>query len=160
MASVCRKRRPLASLLRRSVEIDAASSMSFSVLLTISSSMRVAWRALRAISDMPFLLLSSSSSVMIGRKTSCSSKRKTGSGSCISTLVSRTKNLGRLGGAARRAVLGVKIESYGLAAKSRERDGGAAGGGQGEIGYKLIGHLHLQGWCVDCGDKGCCGQPD
>ena len=37
-------------------------------LQTISSSERVAWRALREISDMPFLLLSSSSSVMIGRE--------------------------------------------------------------------------------------------
>jgi hypothetical protein len=50
--------------------VDGAST-----LVTISSSVRVTWRALRAISDIPFLWLSSSSRVMIGRKTSCSSKR-------------------------------------------------------------------------------------
>src|SRR5437879_13669754 len=60
--------------------------------LTMSSRKRLAWRALRAISEMPLLLLSSSSSVMIGRKTSCSSKRNRLVGSCISTLVSRTKS--------------------------------------------------------------------
>src|SRR5258708_25864375 len=60
--------------------------------LTISSRNRLAWRALRAISEMPLLLLSSSSSVMIGRNTSCSSKRNRLVGSCISTLVSRTKS--------------------------------------------------------------------
>src|SRR5216117_3114140 len=59
--------------------------------LTMSSRNRLAWRALRAISEMPLLLLSSSSSVMIGRNTSCSSKRNRLVGSCISTLVSRTK---------------------------------------------------------------------
>src|SRR3989442_4640633 len=60
--------------------------------LTMSSRKRLAWRALRAISEMPLLLLSSSSSVMIGRKTSCSSKRNRLVGSCISKLVSRTKS--------------------------------------------------------------------
>src|SRR5712692_1662645 len=60
--------------------------------LTMSSRKRLAWRALRAISEMPFLLLSSSSRVMIGRKTSCSSKRNRLVGSCINTLVSRTKS--------------------------------------------------------------------
>ncbi len=61
--------------------------------LTMSSSKRLAWRALRATSVMPFLLLSSSSSVMIGTKMSCSSKRNRLVGSCISTLVSRTNSL-------------------------------------------------------------------
>ena len=42
---------------------------------TTSSSMRLAWRALRATSDMPFLFASSSSRVIIGTKRSCSSKR-------------------------------------------------------------------------------------
>src|SRR3989338_5288917 len=42
---------------------------------------------------MPFLLLSSSSRVIIGRKMSCSSKWNRLDGSCISTLVSRTKIL-------------------------------------------------------------------
>src|SRR5437667_10208933 len=60
--------------------------------LTMSSRKRLAWRALRAISEIPLLLLSSSSSVMIGRNTSCSSKRNRLVGSCISTLVSRTKS--------------------------------------------------------------------
>src|SRR5436189_86937 len=41
---------------------------------------------------MPLLLLSSSSSVMIGRNTSCSSKRNGLVGSCISTFVWRTKS--------------------------------------------------------------------
>ena len=40
-----------------------------------ASSSRLTWRALRATSLMPRLWLSSSSSVIIGRKTSCSSKR-------------------------------------------------------------------------------------
>ena len=40
--------------------------MSVIALLTISSRKRLVWRALRATSDMPFLLLSSSSSVAIG----------------------------------------------------------------------------------------------
>src|SRR6185369_4840347 len=69
------------------------SSISTSSWASNSSSMRDVWRALRAISDMPFLWLSSSSRVMMGRKTSCSSKRKRQLGSCISTLVSRTKIL-------------------------------------------------------------------
>src|SRR5258706_6120858 len=60
---------------------------------TISSRKRLACRALRATSLMPFLLSSSSSSVTIGRNTSCSSKRKRLVGSCISTLVSSTKSL-------------------------------------------------------------------
>ena len=41
-------------------------------------------------SDRPFLPASSSSSTTIGRKMSCSSKRKIAAGSCISTLVSST----------------------------------------------------------------------
>ena len=40
---------------------------------------------------MPFLWLSSSSSVIRGKNTSCSSKRNNDVGSCINTLVSRTK---------------------------------------------------------------------
>src|SRR5574343_1145710 len=42
---------------------------------------------------MPFLWLSSSSSVIMGRYTSCSSKRNSDVGSCISTLVSSTNSL-------------------------------------------------------------------
>src|SRR6266852_9952294 len=68
------------------------SAMGILAWLTISSRNRLAWRALRAISEIPLLLLSSSSRVMIGRKTSCSSKRDRLVGSCISTLVSRTKS--------------------------------------------------------------------
>src|SRR6267154_2077722 len=60
--------------------------------LTMSSRKRLAGRALRAISEIPLLLLSSSSRVMIGRNTSCSSNRNRLVGSCISTLVSRTKS--------------------------------------------------------------------
>jgi hypothetical protein len=43
-----------------------ARAMSCSAPVTISSIRRLAWRALRATSDMPFLLASSSSSVIIG----------------------------------------------------------------------------------------------
>src|SRR3954470_265896 len=65
-------------------------------LLTISSRKRLAWRALRETSDMPFLLLSSSSRVEMGRKISCSSKRNMLVGSCIRTLVSSTNSLVRV----------------------------------------------------------------
>ncbi len=58
-----------------------------------ASSVRLAWRALRATSVMPFLWPSSSSSTIIGRKMSCSSKRNRLMGSCISTLVSSTNSL-------------------------------------------------------------------
>src|SRR5260221_2539709 len=91
IASVCRNRRPLAlSASWRASGIPSA--MGPLAWLTMSSRKRLAWRALRAISEMPFLLLSSSSRVMIGRKTSCSSKRNRLVGSCIRTLVSRTKS--------------------------------------------------------------------
>src|SRR6266850_5395358 len=91
IASVCRNRRPFAlSAAWRLSGIPAA--MGVLAWLTMSSRKRLAWRALRAISEMPLLLLSSSSSVMIGRNTSCSSKRNRLVGSCISTLVSRTKS--------------------------------------------------------------------
>ena len=43
------------------------SSISWSRVTQSSSRNRLAWRALRATSDIPFLLLSSSSSVTIGR---------------------------------------------------------------------------------------------
>src|SRR6266568_6407854 len=91
IASVCRNRRPLAlSASWRASGIPSA--MGVFAWLTMSSRNRLAWRALRAISEMPLLLLSSSSSVMIGRNTSCSSKRNRLVGSRISTLVSRTKS--------------------------------------------------------------------
>src|SRR5690606_24598906 len=53
-----------------------------------SSRKRLTWRTLRAVSDMPFLAVSSSSSTAAGSTTSCSSKRNSAVGSCISTLVS------------------------------------------------------------------------
>src|SRR6267378_2942804 len=91
IASVCRNRRPFA--LSASWRLSGIpSAMGVLAWLTMSSRKRLAWRALRAISEMPLLLLSSSSSVMIGRKTSCSSKRNRLVGSCMSTLVSRTKS--------------------------------------------------------------------
>src|ERR1700689_2611963 len=68
-------------------------SMSPVSVLTISSRKRLAWRALRDTSDNPFLLLSSSSRVAIGRKISCSSNRYRLVGSCIRTLVSSTNSL-------------------------------------------------------------------
>src|SRR5229473_8005711 len=91
IASVCRNRRPFA--LSASWRLSGIpSAMGVFAWLTMSSRKRLAWRALRAISEIPLLLLSSSSRVMIGRKTSCSSKRNRLVGSCISTLVSRTKS--------------------------------------------------------------------
>src|SRR4051812_47613203 len=60
---------------------------------TISSRKRLAWRALRETSLMPFLWSSSSSRTTIGRNTSCSSKRKRLVGAGMSTVVSSTKNL-------------------------------------------------------------------
>src|SRR5712671_1482015 len=91
IASVCRNRRPLAlSVSWRASGIP--SDMGPLAWLTMSSRKRLAWRALRAISEIPLLLLSSSSRVMIGRNTSCSSKRNRLVGSCIRTLVSRTKS--------------------------------------------------------------------
>ena len=57
------------------------------------SRLRLVWRALRATSVMPFLCPSSSSRTIMGRKTSCSSKRNKHMGSCISTLVSSTNSL-------------------------------------------------------------------
>ena len=58
-----------------------------------ASSERLAWRALRATSVMPFLWPSSSSSTIMGKNTSCSSNRNRLMGSCMSTLVSSTNNL-------------------------------------------------------------------
>ena len=71
-------------------EIPREISESFKP--TNASSVLLVCRALRATSVMPFLLLSSSSRTIIGRKMSCSSKRKRHMGSCIKTLVSSTKS--------------------------------------------------------------------
>src|SRR6266850_7609625 len=91
IASVCRNRRPFA--LSASWRLSGIpSAMGVLAWLTMSSRNRLAWRALRAISEIPLLLLSSSSRVMIGRNTSCSSNRNRLVGSCISTLVSKTKS--------------------------------------------------------------------
>src|SRR6266487_5783687 len=92
IASVCRKRRPPA--LSASWRLSGIpSAIGPSAWPTMSSRNRLAWRALRAISEMPVLWWSSSSRIMIGRNTSCSSNRNRLVGSCISTLVSRTKSL-------------------------------------------------------------------
>jgi hypothetical protein len=70
-SAVCRRvwkyRRPLASLLPSLDSGMPFSMASSSVLDTSASSVRETWRALRATSVMPFLWLSSSSSVIIGR---------------------------------------------------------------------------------------------
>ena len=55
---------------------------------------RLTVRALRATSVIPFLWLSNSSRVVIGKKRSCSEKRNKELGSCIKTLVSSTNKLG------------------------------------------------------------------
>src|SRR5690625_7129135 len=62
---------------------------------------RLTWRTLRDTSDRPFLARSSSSSTIMGKKMSCSAKRNSAVGSCMSTLVSRMYRRGRsaMGGA-------------------------------------------------------------
>src|SRR5690606_21313592 len=98
-AWVWKNSRPCAS---RLPSADSAMPCSSSPPAAISaSSERLTCRALRETSDMPFLWLSSSSSVIIGRNTSCSAKRNRLLGSCISTLVSRTNSFG-IGAACRR----------------------------------------------------------
>jgi hypothetical protein len=67
--------------------------MSASCAPASASSVRLVWRPLRATSVVPFLWPSSSSSTIIGRKMSCSSKRNRHIGSCSSTLVSSTNSL-------------------------------------------------------------------
>src|SRR5581483_7459298 len=67
------------------------SIWAWSLPLIRSSRKRLTWRALRETSLVPFLAASSSSSTTIGMNRSCSSKRNRALGSCISTLVSRTK---------------------------------------------------------------------
>ena len=67
IASVCRNSRPVAALSPCFAERDALVDVARPAPMTSSSRKRLAWRALRATSDMPFLLLSSSSSVAIGR---------------------------------------------------------------------------------------------
>ena len=78
----CRSGRPAARGRGRS-----ASLVAFAIS---SSRKRLTWRTLRAASERPFLPASSSSSTIIGMKMSCSSKRNTAAGSCISTFVSST----------------------------------------------------------------------
>ena len=64
MASVWRNRRPVAGLAAHALGSgDAVVDVVRGVALTSSSRKRLAWRALRATSDMPFLSLSSSSSI-------------------------------------------------------------------------------------------------
>jgi hypothetical protein len=93
------------------------------------SRLRLTWRALRATSLRPFLLLSSSSSVIIGRKMSCSSKRNSDIGSCISTLVSSTNSL------AGPAMRGARLRVRGASAGAVATRGAAAGLGRlGVIG--------------------------
>src|SRR5688572_14327005 len=76
-------------------------SISSLVAFAISSSRkRLTCRTFRADSERPFLPASSSSRTPIGRKMSCSSKRKIAAGSCIRTFVSSTN--------ARRAPLAVR----------------------------------------------------
>src|SRR6266852_7141080 len=91
IASVCRNRRPF-DCCPSFVFITNPLFMSSTAVETISSRKRLACRALRDTSERPRLCWSSSSSVAIGRNTSCSSKRNRLVGSCISTLVSRTNS--------------------------------------------------------------------
>src|SRR6266853_1417913 len=136
IASVCRNRRPLAlSASWRASGIPSA--MGCLAWLTMSSRNRLAWRALRAISEMPLLLLSSSSSVMIGRNTSCSSKRNRLVGSCISTLVSRTKSF----------VADCRDSVRGRREGTDLRE--APAGGCGSDGFNKIEHLLGMAWNLD-----------
>ena len=92
-ACVWKYSRPAASLLP-SASSGMPSSMGVLHEATSASSVRDTCRALRATSLMPFLCASSSSSVIIGRKMSCSSKRNGLVGSCSSTFVSSTNSFG------------------------------------------------------------------
>ncbi len=98
-----------------------------SVNVASASRLRLTWRALRATSLRPFLLLSSSSSVIIGRKMSCSSKRNSDIGSCISTLVSSTNSLA---GPVPRG-LRVRVRSAGAGAAVPALTGAVAAGAGG-----------------------------
>ncbi len=88
---VCRNNRPVTCRLPWIASGQPFSKSTKSVP-TISSRLRLACRALRATSVSPFLLLSSSSSVTIGKKMSCSSNLNSEDGSCINTLVSSTNS--------------------------------------------------------------------
>lgn len=119
------------------------ASMPFSDEHTISSSMRLAWRVLRATSVVPFLLLSSSSRVMIGTYRSCSSKRNRLVGSCISTLVSSTKSL-RVGSVVLRRVLlraGLAVSEASAARLRRVLFGAAAALGSAAEALRFAGML-------------------
>ena len=90
-----------------------------------ASSRRLVWRPLRATSVMPFLWPSSSSSTIIGRKMSCSSKRNSAVGSCSSTLVSSTNS--RVGPVA--LALRARAAAFWGAGFSATRSAGRAGAG-------------------------------
>src|SRR5690349_13081996 len=94
---------------------------------TISSRKRLAWRALRETSLMPFLWSSSSSSTTIGRNTSCSSKRKRLVGSCISTFVSSTKSLVAAARAARTGPSRSRLRCIGASCEAGSFDSSAIG---------------------------------
>ena len=81
---------PLSRCVRGSGRPESMSC--FEAELISSSRKRLTWRELRATSDVPFLARSSSSKTTIGIKMSCSANRNSAAGSCINTLVSRTKS--------------------------------------------------------------------
>src|SRR5581483_11565071 len=136
IASVCRNRRPVA--LSDSPRLSGMpSAMGALCFVTISSRKRLAWRALRAASEMPFLLLSRSSSVMIGRNTSCSSNRNRLVGSCIRTLVSRTKSLVR----ARRGSLWERREDIVVLGESDSSAGCGDSCGDCSSGFNKVEYL-------------------
>lgn len=162
MAVVWNIRRPVASLLPRALSARPSSRLSASC--TSESSERLTWRALRATSDMPFFWWSSSSSVIMGRKMSCSSKRNSDEGSCSNTLVSSTNSL--------RAALSVRARGLragaGLAA-GRLAAGAGAGARRGRrrchrarrrlllrlARRRQAGEFGLQQWLVSvAGDRG------
>src|SRR6266404_4373245 len=128
IASVCRNRRPVASVLPIE-DSKIPSSILWWQVATSASSERLACRALRATSDRPFLWPSNSSSVIIGRKMSCSSKRNRLVGSCINTLVSSTNSLGRpLAGRTLRPAARVRVSTSARWAAGRSRARGSDAG--------------------------------
>src|SRR6266403_6051461 len=128
IASVCRNRRPVASVLPIE-DSKIPSSILWWQVATNASSERLACRALRATSDRPFLWPSNSSSVIIGRKMLCSSKRNRLVGSCINTLVSSTNSLGRpLAGRTLRPAARVRVSTSARWAAGRSRARGSDAG--------------------------------
>src|SRR3569623_1262383 len=97
---------------------------------------RLAWRALRETSEWPRLLLSSSSSTIIGMKTACSGKRNRHEGSCIKTLVSKT---------IRRRLRCLFLRDIRNHLRLGRKGKAAHGAALGDAGKTLAGRVHFTG---------------